>query len=195
LLITNVLIRIIGAGEAKSVGRLFGKSDETMRFRDPGIVALLAASILQTLKLPKRHSSDMKQYRKKVLRCQCRELEKFLRFRKSAEAQTQADRLGIGDLCRFSWADQRKNGKMGDLERNIFVAEHTMPVAVLVEQLLSLASPTLVSVQSVISKAEVSWITRTEKDRLDKAKRRNKNADPAQLYFNARIVLCDELPD
>ena len=165
-----------------------------MRFRDPGIVALLAAPILQTLKLPKRHSSDMKQYRKKVLRCQCREFEKFLRFRKSVEAQTQADRLGIGDLCRFSWADQRKNGKMGDLERNIFVAEPTMPVAMLVEQLLSLTSPTLVSVQSVISKAEVSWITTTEKDRLDKLRRRNKNDDPAQLYFKARIVLCDELP-
>jgi hypothetical protein len=45
-------------------------------------------------------------------------------------------------------------------------------------------------------KAEVSWITRTEKDRLNKAKRRNMNDDPAQLYlyFNARIVLCDELP-
>jgi hypothetical protein len=83
---------------------------------------------------------------------------------------------------------------MGDLECNIFVVEHTMPVAILVEQLLSLKSPTLVSVQSVISRAEVSWITRTEKDRLDKTKRRNKNDDPAQLYFNARIVLCDELP-
>jgi hypothetical protein len=165
-----------------------------MRFRDPGIVALLAAPMLQTLKLSKQHSSDMKQYRKKVLRCQCRELEKFLRFRKSVEAQAQADRLGIGDLCRFSWADQKKGGKMGDLERNIFVIEHTMPVATLVEQLLSLKSPTLVSVQSVISKAEVAWLTRTEKDRLDKHKRRNKNDDPAQAYFNARIVLCDEPP-
>jgi hypothetical protein len=166
-----------------------------MKFRDPGIVALLAASILQTLKLPKRHSAEMKQYRKKVLGCQCRELEKFLRFRKSVEAQQQADRLGIGDLSRFSWADQKKNGKMGDLERNIFVAEHTMPVGILVEQLLALKSPTLVSVQSVISRAEVSWLTRTEKDRLDKQRRRNKNDDPAQLYFNARIVLYDELPD
>jgi hypothetical protein len=102
--------------------------------------------------------------------------------------------LSIGDLSRFSWADQKKNGKMGDLERNIFVVEHTMPVATLVEQLLSLKSPTLVSVQSVIAKAEAAWITRTERDRLDKQKRRNKNDDPAQLYFNARIVLCDELP-
>ena len=165
-----------------------------MKFRDPSIVALLAASLLQTLKLPKRHSPDMKQYRKKVLSCQCRELEKFLRFRKSVEAQKQADRLGIGDLSRFSWTDQKKNGKMGDLERHIFAVEHTMPVAMLVEQLLSLKSPTLVSVQSVIAKAEVAWITRTEKDRLDKQTRRNKNDDPAQLYFNARIVLSDELP-
>jgi hypothetical protein len=47
-------------GEAMTGGWLFRKSDETMRFRDPGIVALLAASILQTLKLPERHSSDMK---------------------------------------------------------------------------------------------------------------------------------------
>jgi hypothetical protein len=163
-----------------------------MRFRDPGIVGLLAACILQTLKLPKRHSSEMKQYRKKVLGCQCRELEKFLYLRKSVEAQAQADRLGIGDLCRFSWADARKNGKMGDLERNIFVIEPTMPVAMLVEQLLSLRSPVLDSVQSVISKAEAAWITRTERDRLDKQKRRNKNADPAQLFADARIVLCDE---
>src|SRR5437762_13787389 len=86
------------------------KRQKAMKFRDPSIVPPLAASILQTLKLPKRHSPEMKQYRKKVLRCQCQELEIFLRFRKSVEAQKQADRLGIGDLGRFSWADQKKNG-------------------------------------------------------------------------------------
>jgi hypothetical protein len=35
-----------------------------MKFRDPDIVPVLASWILQTLKLPKRHSADMKQYRK-----------------------------------------------------------------------------------------------------------------------------------
>jgi hypothetical protein len=166
-----------------------------MKFRDPDVVPLVAASILQTLKLPKRHSADMKQYRKKVLTCQCRELEKFLRFRKSVEAQRQADRLGIGDLGQFSWADRKDGGKLGDLERGIFVFEHTMPVEILIERLLSLKSPTLVAVQSVISKAEVSWMTKTEKDRLDKQKRRHKHDNPAQALFDARIVLCDEFSD
>jgi hypothetical protein len=166
-----------------------------MRFRDPDIVPVLAASILQTLKLPKRHSAEMKQYRKKVVRCQCRELEKFLRFRKSVEAQKQADRLSIGDLSQYCWADRKDGGKLGDLERGIFVFEHTMPVEILIEQLLSLKSPTLVAVQSVISKAEVSWMTKTEKDRFDKQKRRHINDNPAQALFDARIVLCDEFSD
>jgi hypothetical protein len=65
-----------------------------VKFRDPDVVPVLASSILQTLKLPKRHSAEMKQYRKKVLRCQCRGLEKFIRFRKSVEAQKQASQAG-----------------------------------------------------------------------------------------------------
>jgi hypothetical protein len=166
-----------------------------MRFRDPDIVPILASSILQTLKLPKRHSAEMKQYRKKVLRCQCRELEKFIRLRKSVEAQKQADRLGIGDLAQYSWADRKEGGKLGDLERGIFVFEHTMPLEILIEQLLSLKSATLVAVQSVISKAEVSWMTKTEKDRFDKQKRRHKHDNPAQALFDARIVLCEEFSD
>lgn len=168
---------------------------QTMKFRDPDVLPVLASSILQTLKLPKRHSADMKQYRKKVLSCQCRELRRFIRFRKSAEAQRQADRLGIGDLGQFSWADRKDGGKLGDLERDIFVFEHTMPLEILIEQLLSLKSPTLVSVQSVISKAEVSWMTKAEKDRFDKQKRRHKHDNPAQALFDARIVLCDEFSD
>jgi hypothetical protein len=70
-----------------------------------------------------------------------------------------------------------------------------MPAEILIEQLLSLKSPTLVSVQSVISKVEVSWMTKTEKDRFDKQKRRHKDGNPALALFNARIVLCDEFSD
>jgi hypothetical protein len=50
----------------------------------------------------------------------------------------------LNDLGQYSWADGKDGGKLGDLERGIFVFEHTMPVEILIEQLLSLKSPTLV---------------------------------------------------
>src|SRR5581483_3578448 len=121
---------------------------------------LLSRAILATLSLPRNHSDDMTEYRRKVLFCQCRELEKFLKLRKSVAAQREADKLKIGDLSKFKWADQQKKSGMGDRGRKTFHFEHTVPVAMLVEKLDAIKKPTLKAVESVIAIAEVSWITK-----------------------------------
>jgi hypothetical protein len=163
-----------------------------MRFRDPDVIPILANAILATLKLPASHSTDMDRYRRKVLNCQCRELEKFLRLRKSVAAQKIADERGIGDLSAYTWLDQTKTGKMGDAGRETFHFEHTVPVSSLLNQLLALSLPTPEAIANIIAKAEVSWITKKEDERLTALKFRHKRDDPAAAYHAADIVLCDE---
>jgi hypothetical protein len=163
-----------------------------MRFRDPSIINALAQAILATLKLPADHSTDMDQYRRKVLNCQCRELEKFLRLRKSVAAQKEADARGIGDLSRYVWADQTKKRKMGDVGRATFHFEHTVPVSSLLNELLALSAPTVQAIETIIAKAEVSWITKHEDKRLTALKLRHKREDPTIAYDAADIVLCNE---
>jgi hypothetical protein len=168
-----------------------------MYFRDPTVVPALAQAILATLNLPAGSSNDMDQYRRKVISCQCRELEKFLRLRKSVAAQKEADARGIGDLSRYVWADQTKKTKMGDAGRAnglaAFHFEHTVPVSSLVNQLLALSSPTIEAIKVIISTAEVAWITTAENKRLNELKLRHKREDPAAAYKAAGIELCGDL--
>lgn len=167
-----------------------------MHFRDPTIIPALAQAILATLKLPADHSNDMEQYKRKVLNSQCRELEKFLRPRKSVAAQREADARGLGDLSRYVWADQTKKTKMNDVGRAAghatFHFEHTVPVSSLLNQLLALSSPTSEAIEAIISTAEVAWIATAENKRLTKLKFRHRREDPVAAYKAAGIALCDE---
>lgn len=163
-----------------------------MHFRDPTIIPALAQAILATLNLPAGSSTDMDQYRLKVLNCQCRELEKFLKLRKSVAAQKEADARGIGDLTQYAWADQTKKGKMGDVGREAFHFEHTVPVSSLLNQLLALKQPAVEAIGAIISTAEVAWITTGENDRLNELKFRHEREDPAAAYKTAGIELCNE---
>jgi hypothetical protein len=163
-----------------------------MRYRDPTVIDLIAPLILQVLHLPADASEDMKKYQSKLLNCMCRELEKFLIFRKSESAHQLAQSLGLGDLSRFRWDDQTRTRKMRDTGRKNFHLEHTMPVAMLVRELKALKRPTVKDVATVIARAEVSWITKKEDVKLTELKARHKRPDPVAAYAAAGIALCDE---
>jgi hypothetical protein len=94
-----------------------------MWFKNPADAQAVACAILEVLKLP-ASSSGMTVYRKKILVCMCRELEKLLNVRRSIAAQREADKLGIGDLRRFGWVDQTKKQAQAEV---YFISNSCIP--------------------------------------------------------------------
>jgi hypothetical protein len=163
-----------------------------MQYRDPAIIHLIAPIFLEVLRLPAKTSKDMRLFQSQVLNCMCRELEKFLVFKKSQSAQRLADRRKLGDLSRFRWSDQTQKRKMGDLGRKTFHLEHTVPVAELARKLMALKKPRIKDIAKIIAQAEVTWITKKEDRKLTKLKAGHKRPNPKAVYREAEIVLCTD---
>ena len=103
---------------------------------------------------------------KNLIQQGCRKLEDFITPRVSVKAQELADEMGIGDLSQYGWSDQKS--KMKDPDRSLFHFEHVLTVSDLVDRLLNLGdSPSYESVKSIIEKADVAWILKSEDQLLN----------------------------
>jgi hypothetical protein len=160
-----------------------------MNFIDASHVPLIGPIVLEALRLPSAPRETIGLYRLKLLTCMCRELEKLVRLSKSTRAQNNARDCGLGDLSEYAWADRiRLNGRHQDG----FHFEHTVTVGEMVRALLALSDPTLAEVEDVLSTAKVSWVTKTENNKLDQLGFRSKRPEWRKAYESAGIDLVDE---
>ena len=126
---------------------------------------------------------------KHLIQLGCRKLEDFITPRVSVKAKEMAEQMEVGDLSQYGWSEQKS--KMNDPDRSIFHFEHVVTVSDLVERLLSLGDDTSSdSVRSIIEKADVAWILKSEDEVLNQNGFKNKRPDnPLEAYEQCGIEL------
>lgn len=119
----------------------------------------------------------------------CRKLEDFITPRVSVKAQELADQMSVEDLSQYGWSDQKS--KMKDPDRSLFHFEHILTVSDLVDRLLNLDDqPRHDSIKSIIEKADVAWILKSEDEVLNQNGFKNKRPEnPLDAYEICGIEL------
>lgn len=160
-----------------------------MFFKDPIHLDLIAPIVLHTLKLPREPKNTIGTYRKLVLDKMCRELEKLIKIHKSKRARDMAEKVGIsGDLSDYSWAKRKlieKDGNEG------FHFEHTETVYELAHALDGLVNPTIEDIKKILARARVTWVTKTENDKLDSISK-YRRPDWRSSYAKAEIEIIED---
>jgi|SRR6516162_6820892 len=95
--------------------------------------------------------------------------------------------MGIGDLSQFQWRDQPI--RMRDPNRRIFHFEHTKPVHDLTKEILAIKNPDIITIEKILMRASITWITKDEDRRL---KRFQRSENPLEDYAKAGIRLLPE---
>jgi hypothetical protein len=156
---------------------------------DPDLLSLrdaaphIAQAMSEMVRQYKGASPALKKYYHVSLKWMARELEQFAMPRVSVAAQVLANETALGDLRRYQWRDQPT--KMKDPQRKTFHWEHVLPVSDIVKRLVELPDPTPEAIASVLTDAQVAWITKEENKRLPRSGR----ANPLECYKQARIEL------
>jgi hypothetical protein len=130
-------------------------------------------------------SRDLRWHLRTSLKWLIRDLEQYVQPRVSRRAQAKALELGLPDLHRMVWADQRT--KMKDPERSIFHWEHVTQVADMTDSILNLNPRTKSDIESILHTAMVAWILKEE----DRALPRGPRSDSLNFYKDNGIVLVD----
>lgn len=125
----------------------------------------------------------LQRHYRETLKWTARDLENFVLPCASVRAQEMAKSMGIPDIRQFRWGDQAT--KMKDPTRTIFHWEHVYPVKNIVQGLLRLEAPSSNDIATVLRKAKIAWILKSENSRLEHHKR----DDPDQDYAQAGILL------
>lgn len=138
------------------------------------------------------HSTDdevEQKWTKNLIQLGCRKLEDFIVPSVSVKAQELAKQMGIGDLSQYGWSDQKS--KMNDPDRSLFHFEHILTVSGLVDRLLNLGNePSHDSVKSIIEKADVAWILKSEDQLLnEKGFKTRRPENPLDAYESCGIEL------
>lgn len=134
------------------------------------------------------HETEQK-WVKQLIQLGCRKLEDLITPRVSIRAKETADKMGVGDLSQYGWSGQKS--RMNDPDRSIFHFEHVVTVSDLIERLLCLGDdPSFDSVKSIIEKADVAWILKSEDEALNQNGFKNKRPEnPLESYEQCGIEL------
>ncbi len=162
----------------------------TVGFRESTSVDLVTNTLAELVTLYHSTNDETEQkWVKHLIQLGCRKLEDFITPRVSIKAKETADKMGVGDLSQYGWSEQKS--KMNDPDRSVFHFEHVVTVSDLVERLLKLGSnPSFDSVKSVIGKADVAWILKSEDEVLNQNGFKSKRPDnPLEAYEQCGIEL------
>jgi hypothetical protein len=139
-----------------------------MPYRDKTVLKPISRTTVELLKAYRRAEGnpELRNWYLSIINHICRELEDFIEPYVSKAATKQARSLGRPDLNQFHWDDQRR--KMRDTGKNkMFHWEHVVPVAQLKRSLLALRPVTPESVEGVLKQADIAWILKSERTKLD----------------------------
>lgn len=161
-----------------------------MSYREDISIELVASTL--TKLVSSYHSTDdetEKQWVKHLIQLGCRKLEDFIVPHVSVKAKEIADQMVLGCLSQYGWSDQKT--KMLDSDRSVFHFEHILTVSELVGRLLKLGSePSIGDVKSVIKKADIAWILKSEDQALNLDGYKNKRPEnPLDAYEVCGIEL------
>lgn len=161
-----------------------------MGFRENVSIELVSKTLVELVNSYHSINDETEQkWIKHLIQLGCRKLENFIVPRVSVKAQKMAEQLGVGDLSQYGWSEQKS--KMNDPDRSIFHFEHVVTVSDLVERLISLGSnSSFDSVKSVVEKADVAWILKSEDEILNQNGFKNKRPEnPLEAYEQCGIEL------
>lgn len=131
---------------------------------------------------------ESKKWLKHVITQGFRQIEKFITPRASVAAQKKADELDIGLLKHYVWNDQEV--KMKDPDRKIFHFEHVYPVGDMFRDLMKLEELSDKNIESILVKADIAWILKSENQKLDASgERSNRPENPWESYEKCNIPM------
>ena len=161
-----------------------------MAYRENVSIDLVSKTLTELVETYHYTTDETEQrWVKQLIQLGCRKLEDFITPQVSAKAQKVADQKEIGELSQFGWLDQKT--KMNDLDRSTFHFEHILTVSDLVDILLKLGSePSVDDVKSIIEKADIAWILKSEDQVLNEKGYKNKRPEnPLDAYEICGIEL------
>ncbi|WP_437985431.1 hypothetical protein [Sorangium sp. So ce117] len=115
----------------------------------------------------------------------------------SGAAHAKARELGLEkDLRQYCWFCQPQKRGMKDNGRTIFHWEHYTTVDEMAREVHLLGeNPTPHDVLTVLRRAKIVWILKSENVELDKSGVRSRRMDPVAAYKDARIELMHDWDD
>lgn len=161
-----------------------------MSYRENVSIELVASTL--TNLVSSYHSTDdetEQRWVKHLIQLGCRKLEDFIVPHVSVKAKDKAEQMDLGCLSQCGWSDQKT--KMNDPDRSVFHFEHILTVSELVGRLLKLGGePSVDDIKSVIQKADIAWILKSEDQTLNLKGYKNKRPEnPFDAYEICGIEL------